>query len=170
MPRIAEPGMHPAPPIDIDEIVRLILNVVVQPDAKSPRPSIPCRQIAARRAFEYVDAHAADAPSVCYLAKIAGVGERALEYGFREIYGLTPKTCIQARRLNGVRNALRRAEPGSVLIADIANDWGFWHMGQLAKDYRSFFGELPSETLAVDVERRTQTCGFSMSNACGCYI
>ena len=36
------PGMHPAPPIDMDEIVRLILNVLIQPDAKSPRPTIPC--------------------------------------------------------------------------------------------------------------------------------
>jgi AraC family transcriptional regulator, ethanolamine operon transcriptional activator len=33
-------------------------------------------------------------------------------------------------------------------IGDIANTWGFWHMGQFAADYRRQFGELPSETLA----------------------
>ena len=33
-------------------------------------------------------------------------------------------------------------------VADIANGWGFWHMGQFAADYRRQFGELPSETLA----------------------
>ena len=32
-------------------------------------------------------------------------------------------------------------------ILNIANDWGFWHMGQFAADYKSLFGELPSETL-----------------------
>ena len=32
-------------------------------------------------------------------------------------------------------------------VADAANEWGFWHMGQFAKDYRRMFGELPSETL-----------------------
>ena len=31
--------------------------------------------------------------------------------------------------------------------ADSANNWGFWHMGQFAKDYRRLFGELPSKTL-----------------------
>ncbi|HHA18893.1 MAG TPA: helix-turn-helix domain-containing protein, partial [Methylophaga sp.] len=29
----------------------------------------------------------------------------------------------------------------------LAHYWGYWHLGQLAKDYRHFFGELPSETL-----------------------
>jgi AraC family ethanolamine operon transcriptional activator len=32
------------------------------------------------------------------------------------------------------------------LIADIANRWGFWHIGKLAADYRTQFGELPSAT------------------------
>jgi AraC family ethanolamine operon transcriptional activator len=34
-----------------------------------------------------------------------------------------------------------------VKVVDVANRWGFWHMGQLAADYRRQFGELPSETL-----------------------
>jgi len=38
-------------------------------------------------------------------------------------------------------------------IADVANKWGFWHLGQFAKDYRSWFGELPSEAY----ERRHRT-------------
>jgi len=29
----------------------------------------------------------------------------------------------------------------------VANAWGFWHMGQFARDYRRLFGELPSDTL-----------------------
>ncbi|UCG61547.1 MAG: helix-turn-helix domain-containing protein [Candidatus Zixiibacteriota bacterium] len=32
-------------------------------------------------------------------------------------------------------------------IADVANHWGFWHMGQFSADYRRLFGELPLETL-----------------------
>lgn len=34
-------------------------------------------------------------------------------------------------------------------VSDIANRRGFWHMGLFARDYRSFFGELPSTTLGV---------------------
>ena len=32
-------------------------------------------------------------------------------------------------------------------IRDIANRYGFWHMGQFAADYKKLFGELPSKTL-----------------------
>jgi AraC family ethanolamine operon transcriptional activator len=32
-------------------------------------------------------------------------------------------------------------------IADIANHWSFWRMGQFSKDYKCFFGELPSQTI-----------------------
>jgi AraC family ethanolamine operon transcriptional activator len=52
-----------------------------------------------------------------------------------------------ALRLNGVRRDLRRADPAATRITDLAIKWGFWHMSQFAADYRSFFGELPSNTI-----------------------
>lgn len=54
---------------------------------------------------------------------------------------------LQRGRLSGVHRSLRNADPGRTRVADVANEWGFWHMGQLAADYRKQFGELPSETL-----------------------
>jgi AraC family ethanolamine operon transcriptional activator len=53
-----------------------------------------------------------------------------------------------ARSLNQVRRQLQMRRSDKIKIADVANDWGFWHMGQFAKDYRRMFGELPSDTLA----------------------
>ncbi|WP_408635108.1 helix-turn-helix domain-containing protein [Oleiphilus messinensis] len=32
-------------------------------------------------------------------------------------------------------------------MADVAADWGFWHLSQFSKDYRQLFGERPSDTL-----------------------
>jgi len=32
-------------------------------------------------------------------------------------------------------------------FSDIANVWGFWHMGDFAQRYRRLFGELPAEQL-----------------------
>jgi AraC family transcriptional regulator, ethanolamine operon transcriptional activator len=32
-------------------------------------------------------------------------------------------------------------------IIGVATDWGFWHMGHFARDYRAMFGESPSRTL-----------------------
>jgi AraC family ethanolamine operon transcriptional activator len=47
--------------------------------------------------------------------------------------------------LNYAHHALyERKDVGS--IASIARDSGFWHMGQFYKDYKKFFGELPSDT------------------------
>ena len=30
---------------------------------------------------------------------------------------------------------------------EVEKQWGFWHMGQVTKDYKNMFGELPSATL-----------------------
>jgi AraC family ethanolamine operon transcriptional activator len=49
--------------------------------------------------------------------------------------------------LNGVHRDLRKANLDGKRISDVANDWGFWHMGQFAADYKKLFGELPSEIL-----------------------
>ena len=57
------------------------------------------------------------------------------------------KNYLKATRLNAVRTEIRRGDLG-VKIADIANLWGFWHLGQFARDYRNMFEELPSKTLA----------------------
>ena len=76
----------------------------------------------------------------------AGVTERALEYGFLSSFGVTPKRYLQSLRLVGVRRELRSAGR-STKIADVANHWGYWHMGQFAADYRKQLGELPSRTV-----------------------
>ena len=53
-----------------------------------------------------------------------------------------------------VRKLLRIAEPKRFSIADAANRWGFWHMGQFTADYRELFGELPSKTLRNSYETK----------------
>jgi len=101
-----------------------------------------------RRAISLIRDRGPNAPTVSGLCKQLAVTERTLERGFREVVGVTPKSYIQAQRLIGVRRVLRGADPSSIRIADVANEWGFWHMGQFAADYRRHFGELPSETVA----------------------
>lgn len=77
-----------------------------------------------------------------------GVSERTLEYAFRERFGITPKAVLSSIRLNGVHRELKLTNGGNTKIADIASRWGFWQMGQFAKDYKLMFGELPSYTLS----------------------
>ena len=77
---------------------------------------------------------------------MVGVSAPSLYRAFREEFGVSPKQYIQSRVLSAVRSELVAATPSSQ-INDIANAWGIWHMGKFAADYRSMFGELPSETL-----------------------
>lgn len=74
------------------------------------------------------------------------ISERTLEYAFRDHFGTSPKAYIKMCRLNQVRKALRQSPQQRIKITDIANHFGFWHMGQFAADYKKLFGELPSET------------------------
>jgi AraC-like DNA-binding protein len=72
---------------------------------------------------------------------------RTLNRTFFERFGIGPKAYLQRLRLAGVRDDLMMSSAKTV-IADVANDCGFWHMGQFARDYRILFGERPSESLS----------------------
>jgi AraC-like DNA-binding protein len=64
------------------------------------------------------------------LCRIGRASERTLHYAFTEHFGLPPAQFMKAHRLNGARNDLRREHELSMKIADVANKWGFWHLGQ----------------------------------------
>jgi AraC family ethanolamine operon transcriptional activator len=99
------------------------------------------------KALEYIAANAYDAITVADVCKSLGVGYRRLDRAFKHHLGQGPKDSILACRLNGVRAELRASDP-SRRVSDIANAWGFWHMGDFARIYRNDFGELPSTTLS----------------------
>ena len=90
------------------------------------------------------------------LCQVAGVSERTLQYLFRQKYGITPKTYLKRVQLNRVHRALYRMNPRKINITDIANEWGFWHMGQFARDYRKLFGELPTTTKKLAGHQRAK--------------
>jgi len=114
-------------------------------DVRSPAPTVRSRAL--RLALDYIEANADSAPTVRDICRASGASYRTLNYAFVERFGVAPKQYLQAVRLEGARKDLRRFGPRSA-IADIANTWGFWHLGQFAADYRRQFGELPSKTLA----------------------
>jgi AraC family ethanolamine operon transcriptional activator len=129
------------------EIPALILRALSGVPGPQPRPSSRSRQLALSRAREFIESHLEDPPTVREVCRVARVSWRTLDYAFREHYALTPERYVKAIRLQAVRRALRRSDPGEKIV-DVANGYGFWHMGQFAADYRRQFGELPSGTLA----------------------
>lgn len=70
------------------------------------------------------------------------VSRRTLQAAFQDVLGMAPAAYLRAERLAGARRALREAPT----VTEAAAQWGFWHFGHFAQDYRRLFGELPSQT------------------------
>lgn len=109
------------------------------------QPLAQVRNRALKSALSVVAERAHEPLTITELYELSGASGRTLRYAFEEEFGMSPKQYLQAHRLNGVRRELRKG--GGRKVADAANAWGFWHMGQFAADYRRMFGELPGVTL-----------------------
>ena len=105
------------------------------------------RSLVVKTAEEYALSQKGANLYVTDLCRVTGVSERALEYAFKEVIGLTPVAFLIRLRLHQVRHSLLAAPPGSTTIAIEALRWGFWHFGEFARAYNDCFGELPSDTL-----------------------
>jgi len=111
------------------------------------------RSLVVKIAEEYALSQRGANLCVTDLCRVTGVSERALEYAFKEVMGLTPIAFLVRLRLHRVRHALLAAAPGSTTIAVEALRWGFSHFGEFACAYNDCFGELPSDTLLRGRER-----------------
>ena len=129
-----------------DVLVMLLEAFAAAPTRGRIRPDSRRRAVA--RAREFMEANLAEELTLADVCRVVGVSRRTLMDGFREQVGLSPMRYLKLIRLNRVHEALRRGGAVTTKIVDVANAVGFWHMGQLARDYRKLFGELPRETLA----------------------
>jgi AraC family ethanolamine operon transcriptional activator len=140
------------PPSELERRRRMVIRALVTGLAAGMagfgRVLPRLREKAVRQAEAYVRENAREAPSVEELSRYTGASIRTLQYGFRQVLGISPKAYIKATRLNCVRRALAEGDAARIRVADVANEWGFWHMGSFAADYRKLFGELPSSTLS----------------------
>jgi len=75
------------------------------------------------------------------------VPERTLRVCCAEFLGMSPTRYLLLRRLNLARSALRRADPATASVAEIARTHQFLELGRFAVTYRTIFGEMPSTTL-----------------------
>ncbi len=100
-------------------------------------------------AEEYFEQAGLQPVSLAELCRAAGVSARKLQYAFECVCGLPPTKYFKLRRLSAARSALRASSPdrGAVKIAAI--EAGYLHFGRFASDYRSLFGETPSEPLTA---------------------
>lgn len=131
---------------------RLDLAAIICLQAISNRPSqdlttATSRGKAVDTVIDYLDSTDGLMISIVDLCRQTDVGLRALEYGFKERYGLSPKAYLKARQLSEFRRRLVTGDRRKHRIGAIAKDIGFRHLSQLSTDYFRHFGELPSDTL-----------------------
>jgi AraC family ethanolamine operon transcriptional activator len=122
-----------------------IVLIVMDRQLNQVSTSFRARSEAMNNAIGYIRGNARDAVSVADVAQESGVSRRTLDRAFKEGLGLSPKHYIREIRLEGVHKELM-GDDDKFSITDIANEWGFWHMGDFARDYHQKYDELPSET------------------------
>lgn len=131
-----------------DQILATFIQILEEnnPESKQHRTHNP---MLLEHIIDYIHTHPhADVPlRISDLCSIMNVSERTLENLFKQNLGMTPKAYLTGQRLYEVHRKLWLSHPVHTLVTDIANNWGFWHMGHFAADYRKMFGELPSSTL-----------------------
>jgi AraC-like DNA-binding protein len=81
------------------------------------------------------------------LCAAIGVPERTLRMCCNEFMGISPSRYFLLRRLNMARSALRRADPETASVKEIARNHQFVEPGRFSVAYRNVFGEMPSSTL-----------------------
>jgi AraC-like DNA-binding protein len=105
-------------------------------------------------------------PALC---AAIGVPERTLRVCCAEFLGMSPSRYLLLRRLNMARSALRRADPATASVAEIARSCQFLEPGRFAVTYRTIFGEMPSSTLRrKSIKNMNMPKSHSVCNAtCG---
>lgn len=131
----------------MDIIVEILLGAGTNDCCATPRK----RFLACRRAILHAEnmRHPQRAPD---LATAAGVSQRVLEMGFKEMLSVSPQKFLRWRRMNCLRRDLHSAQATLSTVTDIAHRWGFQELGRTAVEYRQLFGESPSSTLSRESE------------------
>jgi AraC-like DNA-binding protein len=103
---------------------------------------------AVRQSLDYIEQHLSEPLTMDAIAEHAGVSIRSIQQGFKDELGVTPMAYLRERRLERVREELTDAEAADgVTVTEVAERWGFNHLGSFAVLYRKRWGESPSQTL-----------------------
>jgi transcriptional regulator GlxA family with amidase domain len=98
-------------------------------------------------AEEYLRGHLDKPVSCAELAAAAGVSIRTLSRGFAECRGVGPMSFLRRLRMEAAYRDLLGAAPDAISVTEVANRYGFDHLGKFAVEYRRTFHESPSQTL-----------------------
>jgi AraC-like DNA-binding protein len=111
--------------------------------------SLRKRYGALRRIRDHIADHRGAPLRLDDLCAVSGMSRRGVEYLCKEVFGIGIHAFMRCQRLHGARRTILASRPEPGLVKRTALEWGFWHLGRFSADYRSLFGEFPSETRSV---------------------
>jgi len=132
----------------LEDFIPLLIDAIPLSieSALKPLPS-SSRVQTVKQVEDYMMAHLDRPLTLKDLGKALNVSSRPIFYGFQEMFGVSPMAYLKVQRLHGVRRALKVSDPETRSVMEIAQQFGFWSAGHFARDYKTMFGDLPSETL-----------------------
>ncbi|NWC77326.1 MULTISPECIES: AraC family transcriptional regulator [unclassified Pseudomonas] len=105
------------------------------------------------RAVAYMEHHISDALTLADIANSASCSIRSLTRTFKEFKGTTAMRYLVELRLDRVHTQLLPGNDSATTIESIASQWGFTHLGIFYQQYKSRFGESPSQTRRTRLSR-----------------
>jgi transcriptional regulator GlxA family with amidase domain len=101
---------------------------------------------------------------VSALCQTLAVSERTLRKAFHRIHGLPPCRHLRMLRLSRARRALLSADCKLSSVTEIATSFGFVELGRFSVEYRTVFGESPSQTLHLASQTNILTVAAGTAN------
>ncbi|BAN25421.1 helix-turn-helix domain-containing protein [Caballeronia insecticola] len=114
--------------------------------SREDRLTYACRSDIVRRAHDLVLARPEQPVSILDLCERLRVSRRTVQNSFQSVTQMNPLSYLRAIRLAQVRRLLTATPQSEVPVREAAMRWGFSNLGHFASDYKSLFGELPSQT------------------------
>ncbi len=124
----------------MEGIIRLQPNSISHRLERSPVRM--ARSTSVRAAMALIRDDLSSSISIADVASTIGVSERALQLGFKNEVGISPKQFLTQERLLGAHEEIISSDR-NVNIGDIARRWGFAHVGRFSSTYQRHFGVLP---------------------------
>ena len=131
----------------LTEAVGLFAKLYASPSYTTPIGT--SKEDIVRRAEECFEAACGKPVSLADLCLAAGVSARALQYAFRDLYGVSPIRYFKLRRLHKAHRSLKSAVPERSAVKRAALDAGLTDLGRFSVEYRALFGQSPSATLTT---------------------
>jgi AraC family ethanolamine operon transcriptional activator len=144
----------------LDDLTAGFVNALRDAVPSEEEPALRDGAAIVRRAEEAIMNEGEQALRLDALCRTTGVARRSLSRAFQLILGIGPATYLRHYRLNEARRALVHGGHGGTTVTEVADRFGFHHLGRFSSQYHAMFGETPSVTRSTSAGRQAFASGL----------